>query len=645
MPGPAVTDAPRSDMTRSDWVEVADSLIRALGPYASPGGALIRLPGPPSTSGPRSDGLEGFARSLLLLGFRVASGDVGELADIIDRYRKGLSTGHRTDSPEAWPRIGSRQQSMVEAATICVALYLGRATLWDPLPDEDKAGLARWLSEASGKETWDNNQVLFPAVISAFLASIGVDTPAGQVDRGLDRLDRMYLGGGWYTDGGTHNVDYYNAWALHYYPPLIALMARLDDRLQVYRDRLGLFLPDHDKFFGPRGEPVYYGRSLSYRFAAATPWWMAALLDVPGLDPGYLRKRASSCLKYFLDSGLTDADGLVQAGWTRPTRLVSQGYSGPASPYWVSKAFLGLVLPANHSSWSAPESQLTPTPDHGSASVAAGNLLIWSGPSTPIMLSPAGATHSDFGDDPHYRKLVYTSATAPDVASPSTDAEVKVSGGIFRSRDTVKVRGWISGPGAATVEYRTVPRAPRQRIRRMLRRWSPSLQRLYVTTVTDGDIAIWIVEVRSREPRVTISLGSPAIAGPDPLSPTTVPGGVELTGNGLIVRTWALSGWSGIRSVHRTELNPRGHHSAHAVAERDQRCGRSVSIFGWSLELAGRRTCSEVSPPLVHFDDGQVSLSFGDGGRALVSVDGRRTKVCSPHASAEPPSRSTHGNA
>ncbi|WP_331716817.1 DUF2264 domain-containing protein [Streptomyces sp. 3214.6] len=34
---------------------------------------------------------------------------------------------------------------------------------------------------------------------------------------------------------------------------------------------------------------------------------------------------------------------------------VTQPYSGPASPYWASKAFLGLLLPADHPVWTARE--------------------------------------------------------------------------------------------------------------------------------------------------------------------------------------------------------------------------------------------------------------------------------------------------
>ncbi|CAM5515003.1 hypothetical protein SALBM311S_09682 [Streptomyces alboniger] len=52
---------------------------------------------------------------------------------------------------------------------------------------------------------------------------------------------------------------------------------------------------------------------------------------------------------------MPDERGLLTLGWYQPLPPVTQRYSGPASPYWASKAFLGLLLPENHPVWTAPE--------------------------------------------------------------------------------------------------------------------------------------------------------------------------------------------------------------------------------------------------------------------------------------------------
>src|SRR5581483_5931732 len=47
--------------------------------------------------------------------------------------------------------------------------------------------------------------------------------------------------------------------------------------------------------------------------------------------------------------------GLLSLGWYRPFLPAVQAYSGPASPYWASKGFLGLALPPDHPVWTEPE--------------------------------------------------------------------------------------------------------------------------------------------------------------------------------------------------------------------------------------------------------------------------------------------------
>ena len=62
----------REIRTREQWAALADEMLLAVRPYASPNHALITLPGAPGGYGTAVDGLEGFARTFLLAGFRLA---------------------------------------------------------------------------------------------------------------------------------------------------------------------------------------------------------------------------------------------------------------------------------------------------------------------------------------------------------------------------------------------------------------------------------------------------------------------------------------------------------------------------------------------------------------------------------------------
>lgn len=72
LPAEDRASSPYTGYTRAHWEAVADGLTTAAWRWSTPGDALLDLPGRPSRSGTRSDGLEGYARTFLATAFRVA---------------------------------------------------------------------------------------------------------------------------------------------------------------------------------------------------------------------------------------------------------------------------------------------------------------------------------------------------------------------------------------------------------------------------------------------------------------------------------------------------------------------------------------------------------------------------------------------
>ena len=371
-----------------------------------------------------SDGLEGFARTFLLAAFRVAGEAGRDPHGHFELYREGLLEGTRTDSQEAWLPITDRSQPMVEAASIVLGLQLTKPWLWDALPAAQQAQVAAWLQGSSRSTCVDNNWVLFQVMIAEFLAGAGFEHNADHIERGLDRLEDWYVGGGWYRDGdndGTGDFfDYYCGWAMHLYPILWAEFAagrhpKADDRLELYRTRLATFLDHHVRFFGSNGAPVFQGRSLIYRYAAVAPLFMGEAIAATPLNPGQTRRIASGAAKFFLDGGAYD-DGLPSLGWLGAFEPMTQEYSGPASPYWTSKAFVGLLLPADHPVWTAVEEPSPLEVNNGLKRAEAPNYLLHSTAADGIarLLNHGSDKYYAPGpDDPLYRRLAYSSHTAP----------------------------------------------------------------------------------------------------------------------------------------------------------------------------------------------------------------------------------------
>ncbi|MFF0011970.1 DUF2264 domain-containing protein [Streptomyces sp. NPDC005374] len=431
--------SPRTGYTRAHWEAAADALLTAVEPYATEDQALYHFPGDrQSWTGRLSDGLEGYARTLLLAAFRRDETALG-------RYAEGLAAG----VSGAWPRIEDRSQPLVEAASIALALRLTRELLWDRLDDGVRQRAAAWLGDALTAEAWPCNWELFPVTVGGFLQEIGYEPEASgkAIDRGLERIEQWYVGEGWYTDGDGRKFDYYNGWAMHLYPVLHAWLAKDDRLLALYGGRLSRHLEDYARLFGADGAPMHQGRSLTYRFATTAPLWLGALTGHTPLAPGETRRLASGALKYFLDRGAVDSRGLLTLGWHGPDPGLLQGYSGPASPYWASKAFLALLLPADHEVWTAVEEPGPAERSDAVTSIAAPNWLLQSTRSDGLVrLHNHGS--EDVRYDPYYTRLAYSTVTEP---STSYDNSLILGGDPSRTEiEPLGVgEGWAASRHAA----------------------------------------------------------------------------------------------------------------------------------------------------------------------------------------------------
>ncbi|WP_317931654.1 DUF2264 domain-containing protein [Streptomyces cellostaticus] len=404
LPADDRSTSPYTGYTRAHWESAADALLAAVEPYATPDRALYHLPGDHvSHAGRLSDGLEGYARTLLLAAFRRDETALG-------RYAEGLATG----PGGIWPRIADRSQPLVEAASIALALRLTRPLLWDRLDQGVRERTASWLADALTAEPWPCNWELFPVTVGGFLAETGHRPEAARkaIDRGLERIEQWYVGDGWYTDGDGRKFDYYNGWAMHLYPVLHAWLADDAELLKLYGDRLERHLADYARLFGGDGAPLHQGRSLTYRFATTAPLWLGALTGRTPLAAGQTRRLASGALKYYLDRGAVDTRGLLTLGWHGPDPAVLQSYSGPASPYWASKGFLGLLLPPEHEVWTAPEEPGPAERADAVTPVAGPNWLLQSTRADGVVrLHNHGS--EDVRYDPYYTRFAYSTVTRP----------------------------------------------------------------------------------------------------------------------------------------------------------------------------------------------------------------------------------------
>mgnify|MGYP003742303241 FL=1 len=645
---------PQHGGTRDAWIARADVLLAAAIRHATPGGGRIHFPGAEGGYGHAVDGLEGFARTLLLAGFRIA-GNRGEgVAELIEQFSRGIRSGVDPDAADRWVRIEEHPQAKVEAASIALILDLTRPWIWDRLDATSQQRVIDYLAPVVGDDTYpQTNWVWFRLVVETFLRSVGGPWSADDIAADLARHDSFVREGGWLSDGDERSYDHYVGWALHVYPILWSRMSGAaelaGDRTSTDIARLDEFLHDALALVGGDGSPLIQGRSLIYRFAAAAPFWAGAIAEVPSHPAGALRHAANRIVGHFAEHGVPDQDGILTMGWHGPWRELAQSYSGPGSPYWAVKGFLGLLLPEDHPVWTAPAEPLpVERGDVLRAVVSPGWILSSTADDGLVRVVNHGTDHSSPGartaDSPLYARLGYSTATSPIVDGrgwveplEQSVSLVDADGGATHRtamtllgvgvQDDDGVRVGVAG---STWDAHLVEPSPTShRHGSGLAGDVTSLGRITVHSLVRGSAEVRIILVEDVAPgldpaSLRLRVGGWPLSGAEPV------GDADDTGAWIFSR--GLS--SGIRSlggeavpgvVARHDADPLGARTLIPTTEHPVRVRNPVVVL---LDLAGGERIAPTADVVI--DDTTVTVQWPDG----VRTASRLTDSESPAAAA-----------
>lgn len=345
-----------ADLSLQSYRDLFQYFVEGFLRHRSKLGALAQYRGRPSFNGALCDRLEGFARFMPAVGAWLHGGRPRELAltgghtiELVELMASGLRAGTDPASPEFWGPIDHRDQRIVEAADIALALWLARDTVWAELPGTSRQRIVQWLNGVNGKRTADNNWHLFVVLVNVALAGLGEAHDAAEMSTRHEHFKAFYRGDGWFSDGPGAKFDYYNAWGIHYPFNWVRTIDPGWDAAFL-GDTSRQFVTGYKHFFGPCGFPIM-GRSACYRMAAPAPLVQAQALGDGGVTSGEARRALDLTWRWFIRRGAV-ANGTCTQGYGRVDPRILDNYSGPASPLWSLRSLTAaLALPEAAPFW------------------------------------------------------------------------------------------------------------------------------------------------------------------------------------------------------------------------------------------------------------------------------------------------------
>jgi len=286
-------------------------------------------------------------------------------AEWLDLVWRGLDAGTDPKSPD-FLNFNRERQPLVDAAYLALATLRAPGVLGRELPGRVRENLIGGLKATRAIPPFENNWLLFPAVIEAALHRFGEAPDMARVSRALRRHAAWYLGDGAYGDGPGHCFDYYNSYVTH--PMLLAVLDVFasepgygDLQIQALR-RAARYAQVQERLISPEGAYPLLGRSGAYRFGAFHALADAALRRIlpPQLAPAQVRCALGAVLdRQLAVQGTFDADGWLRIGFAGAQPSLGESYVSTGSLYLCANAFLPLGLASDDPFWASPDQPWT----------------------------------------------------------------------------------------------------------------------------------------------------------------------------------------------------------------------------------------------------------------------------------------------
>ncbi len=309
--------------------------------------------------------LEAFGRSVCgMSAWLELEGLQGEERALQDRYRglvrECIAMATNPNSPD-FMNFDDGKQPLVDAAFLAQAILRAPTQTFALLEENVKKNLIAALKATRCIQPYENNWVLFSAMVETALSFMGEEVDEKRLRYGIEKFENTwYVGDGTYADGVYYHWDYYNSFVIQpmYIDILRALRAKdekYEEQLRIALARASRYADVLERMIMPDGTYPVFGRSVTYRFGAFQLLSQAALQGfLPDeLSAGQVRSALTAVIKKCMESPLTlDKDGWLGVGVYGYQPELAEGYINVGSLYLCTTVFLALGLPCDAAFWA-----------------------------------------------------------------------------------------------------------------------------------------------------------------------------------------------------------------------------------------------------------------------------------------------------
>ncbi len=259
------------------------------------------------------------------------------------------------------------RQPLVDAAFFCQGLLRAPNQIWGRLSPKTRQNVLNAMQEICKIKPVESNWLLFSAMVEATLLELTGTCNMRPIEYAVMRFKEWYKGDGWYGDGASLHIDYYNSYVIH--PMLLDVLEVMQkhrkgeaDFYKQEQQRFSRYAEQQERMISPDGAYPVVGRSIAYRFGTFHVLSQAAL---DGLLPPAITKAQVRCgltaviQRHITVEGNFDTQGWLTLGFAGHQPQIAERYISTGSLYLCSVVFTALGLPATDEFWSAPYAEWT----------------------------------------------------------------------------------------------------------------------------------------------------------------------------------------------------------------------------------------------------------------------------------------------